>query len=321
MKHRIIIAAASAVAAVALTLGAVSLISSAPSGKSEVFSRAVNPSTPSHVTVCGQKVDLDRADMWERFDRELTSMVYTHRNTLHTIKRPNRYFPVMAPILKKHGVPQDMLYLACIESYLNPSARSGAGAAGIWQFMPATAKQYGLEVNDYVDERYNLEKATDEACRLLKSSLRRYGRWEDVMSAYNGGDGRITKELESQMAQSAFDLHLAEETSRYPFRVMAMKTIMEQPRAFGFTLTADQLYQPIAYKEVTVSGPVDDWQLWAKQHGTTYAQVRRDNPWIRAKSLPNKSGKTYRVKLPANASALSRSKQQQTVYNENWISR
>lgn len=320
IRHSIIITACSAAAAIALGAGALSLISSTSSARSEVFSRVVNPSTPSSVTICGQKVDLDRTDMWERFDRELTSMAYTHGNTLLTIKRANRYFPVMAPILKRHGVPEDMLYLACIESYLNPTARSAAGAAGIWQFMPATAKQYGLEVNDNVDERYHLEKATDAACRYLKSSLRRYGRWEDVMAAYNAGDGRITKELESQMAQTAFDLHLVDETSRYPFRVMAMKTIMEQPRAFGFTLTADQLYQPIAYKEVQVSTPVDDWQLWARQHGTTYAQLRRDNPWIRSKTLPNKTGKTYRVKLPASDRALSRSHAKREVYNPNWTS-
>ncbi len=285
------------------------------------FSRTVNPEIPASATLCGKKVDLDRQDMWERIDRELTSMAYTHGNTLLTIKRANKYFPVMAPILKKNGVPSDMLYLACIESYLNPTARSGAGAAGIWQFMPATAKQYGLEVNEYVDERYNLEKATDAACRYMKKSYARFGDWAMVMAAYNGGDARLAKELDSQQADHFFDLHLTEETLRYPFRVLAMKTVMEQPQAFGFQLKANQLYQPGRLKKVTVDTPIDDWAEWAKKNGTTYAQLRRDNPWIRAKSLPNKKGKTYTVSVPADSKSLSRKALGTNTYSEQWITK
>lgn len=285
------------------------------------FSRTVNPEIPASATLCGKKVDLDRQDMWERLDRELTSMVYTHGNTLLTIKRANKYFPVMAPILKKNGIPSDMLYLACIESYLNPTARSGAGAAGIWQFMPATAKQYGLEVNEYVDERYNLEKATNAACRYMKKSYARFGDWATVMAAYNGGDARLAKELDSQQADHFFDLHLTEETLRYPFRVLAMKTIMEQPQTFGFQLKANQLYQPGRFKKVTVDTPIDDWAEWAKKNGTTYAQLRRDNPWIRAKSLPNKKGKTYTVSVPADSKSLSRKALGTNTYSEQWITK
>lgn len=315
MKKHILLYIIPALTAGALAVSAVSMTSSE---RSEVYSRTINPDTPSSVTLCGEKIDLDRQDMWERYDRELTSMVYTHGNTLLTIKRANKYFPVMAPILKKNGVPEDMLYLACIESYLNPTARSGAGAAGIWQFMPATAKQLGLEVNDYVDERYNLEKATAAACRYLKRSYNKFGNWPSVMAAYNGGDGRISKELEAQQASKFFDLHLVEETLRYPFRVMAMKTIMEQPRAFGFVLRDDQLYQPGRFKRVTVSTPVEDWAAWAKKNGTTYAQLRRDNPWIRATSLPNKSGKTYTVLIPADSRSLSRKHLGTNTYSEKW---
>lgn len=315
MKKHILLYIFPALTAGALLLGATSMTSSE---RSDVYSRTINPDTPASVTVCGEKVDLDRLDMWERFDRELTSMIYTHGNTLLTIKRANKYFPVMAPILKKNGLPDDMLYLACIESYLNPTARSSAGAAGIWQFMPATAKQYGLEVNDYVDERYNLEKATAAACRYLKRSYNKFGNWPSVMAAYNGGDARITKELEAQQVGKFFDLHLVEETLRYPFRVMAMKTIMEQPRAFGFMLKDDQLYQPGQFKRVSVNTPVEDWAAWAKKNGTTYAQLRRDNPWIRATSLPNKSGKTYTVLIPADSKSLSRKHLGTKTYSEKW---
>jgi len=295
------------------------LNSNMPSGASQVFSRTINPETPRSVSLCGKKVDLDRVDMWERFDRELTAMTYTHGSVLLTIKRANKYFPEMAPILKANGVPEDLLYLACIESWLNPRAYSPAKAAGIWQFMPATAKQYGLEVSDEVDERYNLEKATAAACRYMKKAYAKYGDWSSVMAAYNGGMGRISSELEAQGGDNAMDLYLVEETSRYPFRVMAMKTIMEHPRAFGFTIKADQLYQPRKYKTVKVSEAVADWSEWARRHGISYAQLREENPWIRAKKLTNKTGKTYTVRIPTEQS-LSRSKQAKSIYDENWVS-
>lgn len=282
------------------------------------FSRVVNPVIPYSVTFAGKEVSLDNADMAERFDRELTSMAYTHGNTLLTIKRANRYFPVLAPILKKNGVPEDLLYLAAIESYLNPRAVSPAKAAGMWQFIPSTAKEYGLEVNDYVDERYDIEKETEAACRYLKNAYSRYGNWESVAASYNGGMARITTELEAQQATSAYDLWLAEETMRYPFRILAMKTIMENPSAYGYELTPEALYQPIEYKTVKVDTPVEDWPQWAADHGTDYRTLREHNPWIRSKQLPNKSGKSYMVKIPEQKS-LSRSSRKTHVYDHRWV--
>jgi len=269
---------------------------------------------------CGKNVDLDRVDMFERFDRELTSLIYGHGNTMLTIKRANKYFPVMAPILRANGVPEDLLYLACVESYLSPRAYSPAKAAGMWQFIPSTAKQYGLEVSDEVDERYNVEKATAAACRYLKNALSKYGDWASVMASYNGGMGRISTELDKQQVSSAFDLYLTEETSRYVFRIMAMKTVMENAPEFGFYLTADQLYQPVECNEVEVSEPVADWAAWAGEHGITYAQLREENPWIRAKQLTNKTGKTYKVRVPVKNS-LYRSKTKKQVFSKKWISK
>lgn len=287
--------------------------------QSRLFSRVVNPDVPASMTLCGKKVDLDRTDMYERLDRELTSMAYTHGTTLLTIKRANKLFPILAPILKQNGVPQDMLYLACVESSLNTRALSGAKAAGLWQFMPATGRQYGLEVNDEVDERYNIEKSTAAACRYLKSALAKYGgNWSSVMAAYNGGMARVTTELDKQQAGDAFDLYLTDETSRYMFRVMAMKLIMENPAAYGFDLRKEQLYFPLKYKEVKVSGPVDDWAVWAKKQGISYQQLREDNPWIRARKLTNKAGRTYTVKI-ADKRSTSRSQQEKPVFNENWV--
>lgn len=282
------------------------------------FGQVINPDTPTSVTLCGKKVDLDRTDMWERFDRELTAMVYTHGNTLLILKRANKLFPVIAPILKANGMPEDLIYLACIESNLDQRAYSSAKAAGIWQFIPSTAQQYGLEVSDEIDERYNIEKETEAACKFLKSAYDKYGNWESAMASFNGGTGRITKELNAQGVDTSFDLYLVSETSRYVFRILAMKAIMEQPKAFGFNLKADQLYQPVKYKEVTVNGPVEDWAVWANQYGITFAQLVEANPWIRAKKLTNAKGKEYTVKIPTKDS-LSRSKQEKSVYNQNWV--
>lgn len=303
----------------AAALAAVPATHAQQPASSRIFSRVVNPDIPSSMTLCGKNVSLDRTDMYERLDRELTSLAYTHGNTLLTIKRANKFFPVMAPILKSNGVPQDILYMACVESSLNPRALSPAKAGGIWQFLPATARQYGLEVIDEVDERYNLEKATAAACRYLKNSLSKYGgNWSSVLASYNGGPARISSELGNQQAENAFDLYLTDETSRYMFRVMAMKLIMENPAAYGFGLRTHQLYFPQEYKEVKVSGSVADWASWAKEHGISYRQLRDDNPWIRARKLTNKSGKTYTVKV-ATAASTSRAKQKRPVFNSNWV--
>lgn len=298
----------------------VTLTSLSASAESHKMSEVVNPSVPRKVKFADQDIDLDRIDMAERLDRELTAIAYTHGNTLLTIKRANRYFPQIAPILIKNGVPTDLLYLACIESSMNPTAVSGAKAAGLWQFMPATGREYGLEINDYVDERFNVEKATEAACRYLKAAYKKYGNWESAAAAYNGGMGRISNELTAQQAETAYDLQLAEETSRYMFRLLAMKMIMENPAKFGFRLSADQLYQPIDCEIVEVSEPIDDWATWAIDHGINYMILRNANPWIRAKSLPNTSGKTYQVAIPKKES-LYRSTQRRQIYNNNWISK
>lgn len=309
---------AAAVAAM-LTLSLTASSSTPPQQPAADFSRVANPKVPSSLTLCGKKIDLDRADMFERYDRELTSLIYTHGNTLLAIKRANRYFPRLAPILKQNGVPSDLLYLAVTESQLNPRAVSSAKAAGLWQFMPSTAREYGLEVGDEVDERYNIEKATAAACRFFKKALARYGgSWTSVMASYNAGMARISNSLNDQLASDALDLWLVEETQRYPFRVMAYKTIMENPGAYGFTLTTDQLYWPREVTEVTVDGPVASWPEWARSHGISYYTLREENPWIRSSKLTNKAGKSYTVRVPKPES-LSRSKAAKPVFNTKWV--
>lgn len=259
-----------------------------------------SPPIPKRMTFAGHQFTFDRPDMYERLDRELSQMTYSHAATLLMLKRSGRYFPMMRKVLKENGVPEDMVYLAAIESTLNPRAYSGAKAAGLWQFMPATAKEYGLEVNDYVDERYHPEKSTAAAARFLKKAKAKYGNWESAMASYNGGQGRISKELEEQLAESAFDLYLVEETSRYVFRVLAAKLLMENPDKFGYHLRESQLYAPYKCREVTVTETIDDLPAWAKAKGVNYALLREYNPWIRAKKLPVAPGKSYTLKLPTN---------------------
>lgn len=284
---------------------------------SAVFSATPNPDVAYTAYFCGEKVGLDRLDMYERLDREITALVYGHGNTLLTIKRANRYFPIIYPILKKYGVPTDFAYLACIESYLDVRAYSPANAAGIWQFIAPTARQYGLEVNDDVDERYDPEKATIAAAKYLKDAYAKYGHWPTVAASYNAGTAKISSELSRQLVSNSFDLYLTEETSRYVFRIMAMKMILENPKRYGYHLKRRQLYQPIKCTEVEVKGSVSSWAEWAKKNGITYSILRELNPWIRSTSLANKSNKTYQVKIPISTE-LYRSKRGFNTYYRSW---
>lgn len=285
---------------------------------SAVFNVTANPDIPSSITFAGEKLDFDRLDMAERLDRELTSIIYGQTSTLLCFKRANRHFPVLARILKEQNVPLDFLYLACTESTMDTYAYSPAHAAGLWQLLAATARQYGLEVTDEVDERYDPERSTLAACKYLKAAYGKYGHWPTVAASYNAGMGKISGELSRQEVSSSFDLHLVSETSRYVFRIIAFKMVFENPKRYGYRLHTKQLYQPVSYKTVEVTSTVTSWVTWAKQQGITYAQLREANPWIRATKLTNNGGKTYKVRVPVS-SDLYRSKRRFTAYNKAWV--
>lgn len=262
-----------------------------------IFANA-QPEVPESVIFCGQNINLTRFDRYERMDRELLAFTYMHSTSIQMIKKANRYFPIVEPILKAEGIPDDFKYLMVIESNLNPNARSVAGAAGLWQFMKVTGRQYGLEVNDNIDERYHLEKATRAACQYLKDAYEKYNDWVAVAASYNAGQARISNQLEKQYTDDALDLHLVEETARYVYRIIAAKIMFEDPSKFGFRLKASELYTPIPYKEIITTNEITNLAAWAKEQGTTYALLKNLNPWLRQDFLQNRSHRTYILKIP-----------------------
>lgn len=276
------------------------------------------PNVPSQVTFAGETVDLRRYDRRERMDREQTAFTYMHSTTMLMIKRANRYFPIIEPILKANGIPDDFKYLMVIESNLNPLARSPAGAAGLWQFMESTGREYGLEVNKNIDERYHVIKATEAACRYLKKAYAKYGDWLTVAASYNAGQGRISTELEKQLAGNALDLWLNDETSRYMYRILAAKELFASPRKYGFLIKKEQLYPPIPYREVQVDSTVNDLAAFARSYGITYAQLKDANPWLRDRFLENKSGRIYKLHIPQKE-GMYYDPARTVPYNKNWV--
>lgn len=280
---------------------------------------SATPRFESKQQVFDMTIDLSRWDLHERYERELTNFCYTHNNTLLTLKRANRLFPIIVPILKEEGVPEDFVYLCCIESSLNQRALSPAKAAGLWQFMSETGRQYGLTVNDEVDERYHTIKATHAACQYFKDAYKKFGNWMAVAAAYNGGMGGIQRKLSAQQVSDPMDLFLPEETSRYMFRIMAMKEIFRDPYRYGFVLYSDQLYKPIRTRQIRITSPVADLATFAKQHGTSYYQFKEFNPWLRDSKISARKGVTinYAVDLPLDED-MNYDKPF-TVYNPQWV--
>lgn len=312
-------------AAISLCVGAAlpflvsnSQLSDSESVKSEVPYCVTSPSVPGSIAYAGQEIKLARYDRHERMDRELMSFTFMHSTTMLTIKRANRYFPVIEPILKANGIPDDFKYLAVIESNLNPIAHSPAGAAGLWQLMPATARELGLEVNRNIDERYNAEKATKAACKYLKKAYAKYGNWLCVAASYNGGQGRISSEMDKQLVNQAIDLWLVEETSRYMFRLLAAKAVISNPQRYGFLLKNEQLYPPIPYTSITVRTGIHSLASFAQKHNISFAQLKDANPWLRGTSLFNRSKRTYTLKVPTQA-GMYYNPQKIKAHNKQWV--
>lgn len=255
------------------------------------------PSVPKMIVFAGDTIRFDRQDIYERMDRELISFTYMHTNSTLMLKRSERIFAKVVPILRANGVPEDLKYLMAIESNFDPKALSSAGAAGLWQFTKSTAKEYGLEVSSEVDERYHIEKETVAACKYLLKAYDKYGDWMTVAASYNGGQNGISKRIENQRQRKAMDLWLVEETSRYMFRILTAKMFFEDPTSFGFYVREKDKYpvEPKPKEIVSVSGPIENLVDFAEEHGIRYATLKGANLWLRDSKLTNKAGKTYEI--------------------------
>jgi membrane-bound lytic murein transglycosylase D len=252
---------------------------------------------PEKVAFAGEEPPLGLYYVREGLDRELTINTYWHSSTLTMMKRAARYFPVIEPILKANGIPDDFKYLALIESGLS-NVESPAGAAGVWQIVDETAKRYGLEISDEVDERYELSKATSAACRIIKTSFKVYGNWTLAAAAYNAGEGRISKELGRQKVKSFYDLYMNNETSRYLFRILALKILYENPTHYGYYLRKKDLYPYIPTYNVSIDSSVTNLIDFALSNKLNYRILKEFNPWLRKDKLSNPGHKMYSITFP-----------------------
>jgi hypothetical protein len=265
--------------------------------KNKITKEGTSQYFPTSIDFAGEQAPLQISDVRERLDRELLINANLDATTLLILKRANRAFPVIEPILAKYNVPDDFKYLAVIESAL-VNAVSPAGARGVWQFMPQTAKENGMEVNEYVDERYHLEKSTEAACKYLLDAKAKFGSWTLAAASYNGGMTGVNKQIEMQKVSSYYDLLLNDETSRYVFRILALKEIMKAPAKYGFAVNTEQLYVNLPTKKLEIDSSINDLARFAKSQGINYKILKIHNPWLRDKKLVNLSRKKYEIQIP-----------------------
>lgn len=254
-----------------------------------------NPPLPESLTFCGEKVPLDDPMVRESLDRELTAICYQHSTTLLCLKRARRYFPVIEKILKEDTVPEDIKYLCVAESSLS-NAVSPAKAVGFWQFLEATAKSYGLTINDDVDERYDLGKSTHAACKYLKKGKKSLGKWSLAAAGYNMGDGGVRKNVNNQSQDEYWNLYLNSETARYVYRILAYKLLFENPDLYGVRLNESDKYAPYDCEEITITSSVPNLYTFCQENGMTYKELKTLNPWLRSTKLTVSSGKSYTIK-------------------------
>ena len=263
------------------------------------------PVIPDTLTFAGESVPLATYYVREGLDNELIVNMYRQSSTVLYFKRANRYFPVIEPILKRNGIPNDFKYLCVIESGLT-NATSPAKAQGFWQFISSTGTKYGLEVNDEIDMRDNLVASTEAACKYLRALYNKFHSWSAAAAAYNCGENGLARRIEKQGTNVYYDIWLNTETSRYVYRILAMKLIMQNPRQYGYYLRHCDLYPVIPTRTATLSGQNVDLYQFARSHGTNYKVLRTLNPWIKTDMLKNKANKTYTVQLPVENGTVYR---------------
>ncbi len=295
---------AAIVLSVLAIVGEILICASSREDSEEVLQRAISnnyriysPILPDTMSFAGEKVPLSTYYVHEGLDLEVITNMYRHSSTMLYFKRANRYFPIIEPILKKNGIPSDFKYLCVIESGLT-NATSPAKAQGFWQFIPSTGANYGLIVNDEIDMRNNLTASTEAACKYIRSLYNKFHSWTAAAAAYNCGENGLARRISKQSTDNYYDLWLNSETSRYVYRILAMKLIMQNPQKYGFHLRQCDLYPPIPTRAATLSGQNVDLYEFARTNGTSYKMLRMLNPWIQTDVLKNKSNQKYMVQLP-----------------------
>jgi len=254
-------------------------------------------SLPDSLKFANEDVPLKYFDVRESLDRELQLNTYWHSQTLLLLKRANRFFPVIEPILKEKGIPDDFKFLAVAESAL-ANEISPSKAVGYWQILEKTGKELGLEINKDVDERYSIEKSTKAACDYLLKSYIKYGNWTLAAASYNYGSNGIDKQIDRQNNQSYYNLVLGEETGRYLYRIIAFKVIFQNPKKYGFILDKNDLYPPLKYYDVVVDTTINNIARFAEHFETNYKMLKTMNPWLRSNILPNITKKKYTIHIP-----------------------
>lgn len=252
---------------------------------------------PENLNLAGERVPIERQHIRERMDRELLVNTYWQSNGLLLLKRANKYFPILEPLLKEYGLPDDFKYLAVAESALIDET-SSVGAAGMWHFMKNTGKEYGLEINQNVDERYHIEKSTKVAAQYLIKAKERFGSWTLAAAAYNAGNYGVSRRLEAQGVTSYYDAFLPNETERYVLRIIALKEVLSNPRKYGFKFEEKDLYTMEKTRTIKVDSAITNIALFAKNFGLNYKELKLHNPWLRQNKLNNRSQKVYEIKIP-----------------------
>jgi membrane-bound lytic murein transglycosylase D len=252
---------------------------------------------PDIVFICGERIPLEIPDVRERFEREFY-LEFDENQLILDLKRCGKYMPFIESKIKERGLPSDLKFLAIAESRLIENAYSSKGAAGLWQLMPETARKYGLRIDDYIDERLNIQKSTDAALSYLQDLYNKFNSWTLALAAYNAGEARISDALQFQWVDNYFDLHLNRETARFIFRVAAIKELISNAKRYGFVIDTTKLFKPPDVKYVSVRGPIQNLAVWSKLQGTNYKTLKYLNPWILKSSLPEGE---FLIALPSNA--------------------
>ena len=258
---------------------------------------------PDNLKFSNELVPNTSLDVWERLDKELLKNIYWQSNTLLYFKRANKYFPIIEEILAENNIPDDFKYLALIESGFEYTV-SPSGAAGFWQIMKGTAREYGLEVNYAIDERYNLRKSTEAACRYLQKAYNEFGSWTMAAASYNMGINGVRRKIQKQETNNYFNLHLNDETSRYVFRIIVIKEIMENPRKYGFVFRENDLYSYPQVKQVRVDSTINNLYSFAREHNINYKILKKYNPWLRISKLPDESRRVYYIDVPTSSDEI-----------------